>query len=551
MKKLISVGKKYLAPFLVIVIINMVGCKDDLQDKVFTTSTGVTIAGYMKLSPDTFSEMYKILEKTNVIASLNAYGKYTFFAPNNAAVKEFIASVGKSSVDDFTTDADIALLKSVVKLHLVPDTISSSSFREGGLVNSSGQADTTMSGDMLVTEFGTGGINDVTLGKVAKIVKRDIQTVNGFIHVIDKVLLPSEYSVSLYDKIAGNSDYSIFAEALRATGLVDSIKASSYVDAYDVSHPYITTVFVEADSVYKKYRINNYTDLFNRFSNTKNPLHNPNDTLYMMMAGLCIKDVTPYFLRDFKSQNYLTLSTDYLTVSIEDTFTLNSYFVVDKYYSNNVAKNGVYHLMDSMFRILSVPAAPLYWDIFSTWTEITQHKNISGVIDIYQTKTISIPGTDFPSGLSTVRMKSGTTATYQYSNGDLYYKKDHFEVPDMKTMGWIEMDLPAVNMGTYNLWVCGKFSSSRVYVNVYLDGKWIGKYDQTSNITTNNLDYKVYMTGSSNYKGALIGTRTFTKTATHVIKFEYIANQNGKVLSLDMIHLIPITMDQKAVTFKN
>ena len=572
MNKIPLLGKNYFGGLLIVALLGFItGCnqfKDDLKDKLFTTATGVTIGDYMKMSPDTFGELYKILDKTNSVTFLNAYGSYTFFAPDNAAILEFYHSQGKSSVNDFTSADDILLLKNLVKLHLCPDTISSDRFVDGGL------PDTTMSGNILVTKFGAGGINDIILCKIAKITRRDIKTVNGLIHVINKVLSPLDFFNPVYDKIAKDPGLSIFAEALRQTGLIDSLKPSGFIDNHGNIKPYWFTVFVEPDSVYNKYNINSYNDLVDRFSNTKSPYLNSKDSLYLLIADHCIRAASAYFLRDFVNQNYLSMSYDYLTLSVQNTLAINSTFVIDKNQSNNVAKNGVYHLMDSMMIFKIVPPSPLYLDIGMSWPELTTAKNPDNSNKpFYRITTLAFPNKYFPEGLSSVRVGSKRTdggADYNYTVGDLYCMRDHFDVGDLKKIDWVEFDLPAVNAGVYNLWVCAKCKPSRVSAYVLMDGKMLGSIETSSSVDLpypadmklHNLDTKLYdhvdastALQTNQYIGLLVNSAPvyFPKTTTHVIRFKYIPNQSSTylTLTLDMIHLIPVDMDQKSMTFPN
>lgn len=575
MKRINLLGKSYFGGLIILVIvISLTGCnqfKDDLKDKLFITAKGVTMGDYMKMSPDTFGELYKILEKTNSVTFLNAYGSYTFFAPNNEAILGFVQSQGKSSVDDFTSDDDIILLKNFVKLHLCQDTITSDRFVDGGL------PDTTMSGNILATQFGAGGINDITLCKTAKIIRRDIKTINGIIHVINKALSPTVFFNPIYNTIAQNPDYSIFAEALRQTGLMDSLKPSSFMDNNGNSKSYAFTVFVVPDLVYQKYNINSYNDLFNRFSNTKNPHLNLTDSLYLLMANHCIRGSSVYFLRDFANQNYLSMSYDYLTVSIQNALTINSTFLIDKNLSDNVSKNGVFHLMDSMMVFKIVPAAPLYLDIGMSWPELTTALNPDNSNKpFYRVTSLGFPNKYFPTGLSSVRVGKERTdgvANYNYSVGDNYVMKDHFDVNDLKKIDWVEFDLPAVNAGNYNLWICAKCKPSRVAAYILIDGKMVGSIETSSptssisnptptDMLLHNLDTKKYdnitLSGavqSNQYVGLMVNSTPlyFPKTTTHVIRFKYIPNQPSTYLTLtmDMIHLIPVDMDQKTMTFPN
>src|SRR5438105_3889695 len=96
-------------------------------DIVTSTTSDVNIYSYLVQNPDRFSEFVKILNKTGYNDFLDAYGSYTVFAPDNNAVKNFLQESGKASIEAFT-DTE---LKNIVKLHLIQDTINTSSFKDG------------------------------------------------------------------------------------------------------------------------------------------------------------------------------------------------------------------------------------------------------------------------------------------------------------------------------------------------------------------------------------------------------------------------------------
>ena len=62
----------------------------------YYTFTGLTVGQYLKEDPDAIgtSEYYGILETTNVLGLLNAYGEYTCFVPTDDAMKKLYAQKG-------------------------------------------------------------------------------------------------------------------------------------------------------------------------------------------------------------------------------------------------------------------------------------------------------------------------------------------------------------------------------------------------------------------------------------------------------------------------
>jgi uncharacterized surface protein with fasciclin (FAS1) repeats len=86
----------------------------DKPDVIGTFSTEM-MGEYVANRTEDFSEFKKLLEVTEVMGLLNAYGEYTLFAPTNEAMYAFYADQGKSSLDDFSTDT----LKKIAYDHII------------------------------------------------------------------------------------------------------------------------------------------------------------------------------------------------------------------------------------------------------------------------------------------------------------------------------------------------------------------------------------------------------------------------------------------------
>src|SRR5438045_3543412 len=95
---------------------------------VTTTTDIVNIYDYIKTHPNTYSSMTKIVDKSGYAGFLNAYGSYTFFAPTNDAVQLYLTSLGKTMDQLTETEA-----KDIVKFHLLEDTLTTASFKDGKL----------------------------------------------------------------------------------------------------------------------------------------------------------------------------------------------------------------------------------------------------------------------------------------------------------------------------------------------------------------------------------------------------------------------------------
>lgn len=244
---------------------------DDVGDNYYTF-TGETIGVYITNNPESYSEFSKLLDTTGVKGLLNAYGKYTCFAPDNDAMLAFYESKGRTSLADFPEDT----LKKIAYDHIIKDfSVVTDIFVEGFLPY------LTMSGRYLDIAIGSSSTGvEYTVNTTAFITIKDIELHNGYIHELDEVLSPTENS--LFEAIAADTKFSMFAQGLIETGLneaVTAIKDDSYVPPADLleldktvdgigglnrvprEKKYGFTAFIESDSTLAVNGINTIADL--------------------------------------------------------------------------------------------------------------------------------------------------------------------------------------------------------------------------------------------------------------------------------------------------
>ena len=212
--------------FTIILFISIIfmfpACNSDDVGDNFYTFTGETVGQYIKSHPEKYSEFAHLLDTTGVMGLLNAYGDYTCFLPNNEAMIRYYKSKGKNSFSDFKVNE----LKKIVYDHIIKDfAFTSEDFVEGFLTKQ------TMSGryvDIGISSDETGLV--YTINTTSKIIEKDIETHNGIIHAISEVVSPSDNT--LVEVISNDANFSLFYEALLATGLdqnISLIKDESYV----------------------------------------------------------------------------------------------------------------------------------------------------------------------------------------------------------------------------------------------------------------------------------------------------------------------------------
>ncbi|MGL6097281.1 MAG: fasciclin domain-containing protein [Fimbriiglobus sp.] len=118
-----------------------------------------------------FSTLVAAVKAAGLVDALKAKGPITVFAPTNAAFEK----LGKEKLEAVLKDKE--LLTKILKAHVVEGKVMAATVvgMDGKMVNGF-KISATAAGVMLGD---------------AKVVKTDIETSNGVIHVIDTVLIPS------------------------------------------------------------------------------------------------------------------------------------------------------------------------------------------------------------------------------------------------------------------------------------------------------------------------------------------------------------------------
>ena len=158
-------------------------CSDDAPATTTTTSTTMAPPPLSKdLAPTDilgrdgqFSAFLELVSAAGVASVLDVDQPRTILAPNTDAV----TALGEGEIAELR--ADEAALGSLVQHHVLEDSVS-----YGDLVQGGNRDLTTLAGDTVAVVVDGG---QVTIDG-APIVKSDIRTRNGFIHVLGGVLLP-------------------------------------------------------------------------------------------------------------------------------------------------------------------------------------------------------------------------------------------------------------------------------------------------------------------------------------------------------------------------
>lgn len=130
-------------------------------------------------STGSFSTLLAAAKAAGLVDALKAPGPYTVFAPTDAAFRTLIRRLGTTPEKLL---ADPVKLASILKYHVVSGEIFSSQLKVGRTVV------TTLNGNKIVVRKTRSG--RVTVNGTAVVTTADIDTSNGVIHVINRVLVP-------------------------------------------------------------------------------------------------------------------------------------------------------------------------------------------------------------------------------------------------------------------------------------------------------------------------------------------------------------------------
>lgn len=167
-----------------------------------------------------FNTLVAAVTAAGLVDTLKGDGPFTVFAPTDEAFAKIPADVLKALI------ADKEALTKVLLYHVVAGKVAASD------VIKLKSAATVQGSDVMIDASDGVKINDAT------VVKADIMTSNGIIHVIDTVLMPATPDIV---DTAVSAGFNTLVAAVTAAGLVDTLKGDG---------PF--TVFAPTDEAFAK-----------------------------------------------------------------------------------------------------------------------------------------------------------------------------------------------------------------------------------------------------------------------------------------------------------
>lgn len=167
-------------------------------------------------------------EGTDLIGTLRSEGPFTVFAPTDDAFGAFLESLeGYDSLEDFSSDAEKQLLADVLSYHVIAGVAAASSDL------SDNQELTTAQGEIVTVDLSDGVFIEDPTATPARVVIPNVETSNGIVHVIDKVLVPqavldalnamADMEGTLVELVVETEALSILEAAVIKAGLAETL----------------------------------------------------------------------------------------------------------------------------------------------------------------------------------------------------------------------------------------------------------------------------------------------------------------------------------------
>lgn len=225
------------------------GCREEINKDDLYTFTGETVESYLEKNDSLYSHYVELLgvvrqsdrTQSTVSKLLSTYGNYTCFAPTNEAIKEFLDSAyvqGKFNTNDFAALVDSAKaglhlgdsLAKVIVYNSIINCGNSTAYETAVFPTDNGVfALPNMNDRYLTATTATvdGKLEYYILDDV-KVIQKDIEVENGYVHGVNKVVAPSTSTVS--DLFKNTKNMTLFATLLEKTGWADSMGTDKYLD---------------------------------------------------------------------------------------------------------------------------------------------------------------------------------------------------------------------------------------------------------------------------------------------------------------------------------
>lgn len=252
-------------------------------------------------SAGSFNTLVAAVKAAGLVETLKSPGPFTVFAPTDDA----FAKLPAGTVEALLADPD--KLGAILKYHVVP-----------GRVKAADVVKLTLAKTVLGQSVGIDASHGVKINN-ANVVKTDIETSNGIIHVIDTVLLPAN---DIVEVARGAGSFKTLLAALEAAELTDALRGEG---------PF--TVFAPTDEAFAKLPKGTVEGLLQDIPKLKSIL-----TYHVVQGKVLAADVV-------KLSEAKTLQGQTVSIDASSGVKVNTANVVK---TDAMAENGVVHVIDAV-----------------------------------------------------------------------------------------------------------------------------------------------------------------------------------------------------------
>jgi uncharacterized surface protein with fasciclin (FAS1) repeats len=217
---------------LVLLVSMAAGCQRE-EELSYQEKTRVFQMMDMLRTDTSLSMTVEALDKAGLAGTLNTYGPFTLFAPDNNAFRNYLRNVGKARIADFTAEEIIILMT----YHVLSARLKSADFIPGPQLAATGK------GDFITLDISRGTKTEALANGKARLYETDIEYSNGILHKMDAVLDPPVLTIGAF--LQQNPQYSIMTAGLQRAGLMDTLSALTDLSGVKIR----LTLFAETNEV--------------------------------------------------------------------------------------------------------------------------------------------------------------------------------------------------------------------------------------------------------------------------------------------------------------
>lgn len=186
-------------------------CLDDDDDNEIKPLPKVGTIVDIAVGNADFSILVEALIKADLVNTLNSSGPFTVFAPTNSAFEELFEDLNVTGLDDLS----VGTLTPILLYHVLGVQAKSTDLSDGYVESLS----LFTPGDYAINIL-VGLDSGVQLNGNTNVTTADLMASNGVIHIIDKVLLPTD----VVDIASANTTFSHLVDAVVKADLVAALK---------------------------------------------------------------------------------------------------------------------------------------------------------------------------------------------------------------------------------------------------------------------------------------------------------------------------------------